>query len=153
MCLLRWTETCDCSLHKPRPIGAGFVRNARTLLLILSLLGSPMAFPGFVNALECGDLNGDCSVTATDALQLLRHAVGLNQPLLCNCDENPGICETDQAVFGIDCFGDEPCAEVDLTKPYCDGGTCSECSENAQCGEGKECDHKLERCMRTCAYQ
>jgi hypothetical protein len=118
-------------------------------LLVLALLTiTPQ--PSF--SIECGDLDGDCSVTVTDSLRLLRRAVGLNVGLLCECNGD-SICETRtpaqvQSVVQ-DCFGDEACPP---SKPYCDSHTCSVCSMNEHCGEGFSCDHALYRCMPSCVY-
>lgn len=124
---------------------------SRTLRAVL-LTGILAAIPATGFAIECGDLDGDCSVSASDALRLLRRAVGLNQALLCECNGD-SICETRAPAASLveDCFADEGC--LDPTKPHCDGNVCSECSQDSHCGEGYSCDHSLYRCMQRCVYE
>jgi hypothetical protein len=115
---------------------------ATKLGLLLALI-----LPLPASALQCGDHNGDCSVTATDALQLLRHAVGLNPPLLCECGS---LCEFPASTpSGADCFQNADC--LDPARPYCDANECAACVQDDDCPEGQVCHHGLERCISTCA--
>jgi Cys-rich repeat protein len=118
---------------------------------LVMVVGGIAAIPQMSFAIECGDLDGDCKVSASDALRLLRRAVGLNQSLLCECNGD-SVCESAPPAQSIveNCFGDAGC--LDPAKPYCDGHVCSECSQDSHCGEGSSCDHALYRCMRNCIY-
>ena len=122
--------------------------SGRIIASVFLIVVSPFA----AHALECGDLTADCEVSATDALALLRRAVGLNQNLFCDCDCE-SICQTNAVDPGIDCFGDEACMNADPSKPYCNGHSCSECSQDDHCGDGRFCDHALNRCMNLCATE
>jgi hypothetical protein len=115
-------------------------------LLLASVLS---AVPRTAVASECGDLNGDCSITIRDAFVLLRHALNFNYTLFCPYVEE---CPPDASLSEVieDCFGDPGC--LDPAKPYCDGHVCSVCSTNEHCGEGWSCDHGLYRCMPNCFY-
>ncbi len=123
----------------------------RRLVFALTIyVGIVVGFATEVKALECGDMDADCAVTATDALRVLRRSVGLNGELLCGCS---GICSSNATNVSVDCFDDEYCAEQDPAKPYCDANDCSECSMDEHCGQDMVCDHALLRCMPACAYQ
>jgi Cys-rich repeat protein len=128
--------------------------NASVSLAALLVIGFLAISPQPSHSLECGDLDGDCAVSVSDSLRVLRRAVGLNQPLLCECNCD-SVCETSIPVqsLGSECFSHEACLEVDPSKPYCDAYVCSECSEDQHCGEGFSCDHALFRCMRNCVYE
>jgi hypothetical protein len=54
-----------------------------TLALVFALLASVPLSASFSWAQECGDLDDSGSVVSTDALLLLRHAVGLPATLIC----------------------------------------------------------------------
>ena len=54
-----------------------------TLVLLLATSTFALANP---DKIICGDVDGDEVVTATDALTVLRKAVGLDDPMYCWCD-------------------------------------------------------------------
>jgi hypothetical protein len=112
-------------------------------------LGAAIALGTPAAALECGDLNADCTVSTTDALLLLRRSVGLNAPMFCECGS---ICtgSVDDLRSADECFADEGCDNPE--KPYCDDFVCAECSKDEHCGVDESCDHALHQCMRNCAY-
>jgi hypothetical protein len=70
----------------PRPSRTGFVVGA-CLAAVASLVVPRTATATHCADVECGDLDGSGSVVASDALRLLRNAVGLDIELVC-----PSIC-------------------------------------------------------------
>jgi hypothetical protein len=116
-----------------------------TLLLVCSFT----ALPRTATASECGDLNGDCSITILDAFVLLGRALNFNYTLFCPYVEECSASASPSEVIG-DCFGDPGCLDPD--KPYCDDNVCSVCSRDEHCDADWSCDHKRYRCMPNCFY-
>ena len=102
-----------------------------------------LSLPTSVAAFECGDLDASGSVGASDALHVLRRAVGLPANLECpavSCTTTTSTTSStfdggvgDQCFTNADCFGSYP------GQPFCCGFECCECIENTHCPEGQVC--------------
>ena len=120
------------------------IRTIAVLRLAWTLTALVRASP--VRALECGDVDDSGVVGASDALMVLRKAVGLTtSPLQC-----PGQCVTTTTTStttntsGGECHGDWDC-EAYVGEGYvcggADGYTCVDCqNDDAQCEEGFVCN-------------
>ena len=110
------------------------VRSAATLLAVALLSGSSFAW-----AMECGDVDDSGDVVASDALAVLRRAIGLNESPL-QCPDRCVLATTTTSVTSTSvadqCFDDEDCEDQYPGLPYCGGDngvTCVECMLNAHC--------------------
>ena len=112
----------------------------RTLLVVLFLgLAAP-----FTAAADCGDINGDQAVTATDALVVLNGAVGLDDTCNGNCD-----CDLDctRSIGATDAFSVLRWAVFGDIGGCCVGDYCfvdEDCEQGYYCGSSPEwsCDAK-----------
>jgi len=91
---------------------------------------------------ECGDIDANGTVTATDALLVLHKAVGL--PIEYNCDSGITTTTTTSTTTntGDLCFTDEDCEAYVGPGYHCGGPTgydCVECEFNYHCQPGEEC--------------
>src|SRR5512147_739495 len=82
--------------RRGKPVLAAFFGGDGRALFVLALWLAVVAVPGRALA-ACGDFNGDGSVSATDALGVLRSAVGLVScdDEDCDIDGNGSISATD----------------------------------------------------------
>src|SRR5689334_7903256 len=102
-----------------------------------------LLFAGSAHAV-CGDVSGDGEVTSSDALAVLKKAVGQNQPLTCDCT-TPGTCNETNG-------NNDACEGVDVLS------ACSDCcdeSNNCQaaCGAAMAVSCNSDGLNDTCAEQ
>jgi len=93
----------------------------------------------------CGDFNDRGGIAASDALMVLKKAVGHPVTLQCpGCEGEPPPTTTSVTIVD-QCFNDQDCVEYDFGKDFCGGPTgheCVECDANdADCGAGKRCEN------------
>jgi hypothetical protein len=96
--------------------------------------------PSLALAFECGDMDRNGTVAATDALMVLRAAVDLEPALECPCEDCvPGTTTTTLGVVVDECFDDDDC-ELDFPGlPICLSGICVECIGRVDCPAEHEC--------------
>jgi hypothetical protein len=131
----------------------------KTLISALIVLAA-FAAPAVAATDVCGDLDGSGSLVASDALLLLKRAVGQNVTVQCPDCPNPPTC----AELGESCTVTEDCCPVDTPPPIvgnrgaavgspapCCGGTCQVfgvCKgDDLPCSCGAEC------CSGSCGQQ
>lgn len=107
-----------------------------------SLLLIAVVFPGQAFAFECGDLDASGTIGATDALRVLRRAVGPPATLQCpgdGCGTTSTIPTPPTTIFRDECVIDDDCEGIDPQKLYCCNYKCAECNLVAGCGVGQVC--------------
>ncbi|MCA1807301.1 MAG: DUF1566 domain-containing protein [Actinobacteria bacterium] len=120
--------------------GKRFVRVMQMFSLLLAaalpLLVPAQSLAQTCNPVQlCGDVDASGQVGATDALKVLRAAVGIQQSLVCSCSAGDGSCENDLAM-----------CSSDLTSCGDDLAVCLEgCPAASVCGnelveEGEDCE-------------
>jgi hypothetical protein len=87
---------------------------------------------------ECGDIDGNGSVVAADALMVLRKAVGLPMEYQCVVMETTTSTSTSSTIHVDECFDDSDC-QGNPDGPHCCAYECAECDKNEDCGEGQYC--------------
>ena len=72
---------------KPQEVGRGHSAPTflRSVYVACAAFAMTLALPHFAAALECGDVDGSGTVTATDSLLVLNKAVGIDVPVQCPC--------------------------------------------------------------------
>lgn len=93
-------------------------------------------------AAECGDIDANGSVTASDALLVLRKAVGV--PIEYNCGVVTTTTSTSTTNTGDECLYDADCEAIVGPGWKCggpNGYTCVECEINSDCQPGYICDN------------
>lgn len=112
------------------------------LALAFSALLPLLAHSAFAGTpTECGDVNADGEVQTTDALAVLRKAVGLPVSMTCEMTEVPTTSST-VPITG-DCFSDSDC-EFEEGRTHCCANECAECENESHCSDGESCSSGCE---------
>lgn len=118
------------------------VRMVQSLLAAAAVL----ALAGPALSMECGDVDASGNVSASDALAVLRRAVGIpGQSLQCP-DQCPAVTTTTSSTTtntsNDECFGDQDCVSLYGPGYVCDGPVsyqCVRCRSDEDCGAGSQC--------------
>ena len=115
-------------------------RHITAILTYVLLVVAVLAVRSPADATECGDLDNNGSISAADALLVLRKAVGAAVPPL----QCPSVCVTTTSTTTTtaivdECFNDSDC-QGRPGGPYCCGNVCAECTLDEHCPAGFGCD-------------